>query len=503
MTTFCTKCNQPLLGGSPLCSNCGYDNAAGAYVQNPGQASGQPERPRPVHHEHVPTFGGIQELEGPKTGKRVLIAVIVLTVLGIGGYGFWSWNRARLSSTISWASPPHAAQGLPAGGFDFSCALTEEGKALCWGNSDAGQLGDTTPVLTAEPLTVRAPGKFVALDAGDNHACGLTDVGNVYCWGSDAKGQLGVPVNTLCRSEHGSIRCSALPVQAPVGGVRWIATGGTHTCVLDANGNAVCWGSNVRGQLGTADSPHGDSILVTHVDKKFKFWSIAAGGAHTCAITNDYSLMCWGWNRYGELGSTARMQNCVSMGATTPCAAAPVPSATGIKFMQVALGRDHTCGLSRDGIAYCWGLNMRGQVGNGRTSDSVQAPTPVLGDRRYIAIGAGQDYSCAIERGGAVWCWGDAAYHQLGTADSTFSATPVKLPLTQPALSIGVGGNHACVVTVSKQVICWGAEDMGQLGKGPVGLGDTRLREAGPTGTQAEQMKRMQAQPASRQASNN
>jgi alpha-tubulin suppressor-like RCC1 family protein len=159
-----------------------------------------------------------------------------------------------------------------------------------------------------------------------------------------------------------------------------------------------------------------------------------------------------------------------------------VPSAAGIKFMQVAAGRDHTCGVSRDGKAYCWGSNGRGQIGKGSVSDSVQAPFQPAPDRRFIAIGAGQDFSCAVERGGAVWCWGDAAYHQLGTADSTFSATPVQVPLPQPALSLGVGGQHACVVTVNRQVICWGADQAGQIGKGVVGLGDTRLREAGPSG---------------------
>src|SRR5512140_3825678 len=101
MTTFCSKCSQPLLGGSPLCSNCGYDNAAGAFVEKPGGTHQASARRHDVHAEHA-QFSTMPVVEESKWGGRVLIGVIVLSVLGILGYGFWSWNKSRVATTISW-----------------------------------------------------------------------------------------------------------------------------------------------------------------------------------------------------------------------------------------------------------------------------------------------------------------------------------------------------------------------------------------------------------------
>lgn len=489
MSHYCVQCNNPLLGGSHICPSCGYDNALGALPQTAAPSSAEPGAAGATHgngvqhpaHHPPHEFGSLSPLtEKSKRGSRAVLAIIAVSVIGIVVYMFISWNRQRLNNTIAWDSPPQAIEGLPTGGLGFTCVITQNGKVMCWGNSDAGQLGDTVAMLTGEPIAVHASGTFTSVDAGDSHACARSTTGQVVCWGSNARGQLGVATNTECKTEHGPVACAVIPVVAPTNFARSVTSGAEHSCAVGADSSITCWGTNTRGQLGVTDQPTG--TLIAHPNTRLHFLAATAGGYHTCGILADGSLMCWGWNRYGQLG-TASPDGCgLTMYARTPCSLTPIATAPGKAFLGVTAGRDHTCGVLRDGTAWCWGANRRGQVGNGTTSDSVPAPVEVLGGRRYIAVAAGQEFTCAIERGGTVWCWGDAGFHQFATADSTFSATPVQVPLLEPALSLGAGGQHACVVTVTKHVICWGAHAAGEIGKGVVGMGNTRLREAGPSG---------------------
>jgi len=493
MSHYCAKCQSPLLGGSHICPTCGFDNALGimpteAAPAAPSDGASGPDGSapsstgdHPAHHEHTLEYGSIAPLSAkPKWGDRVLIGAIALAVLVIVGYGYWNWNRVRLAVKIEWPSQPQALAGLPTGGLDFSCLITRDGAVWCWGNNETGQLGDTMPVRTGQPLRVRAGGTFTQVDAGDSHACARATDGTVQCWGSNALGQLGVTTTTACKTEHGTVPCSVLPVAAPVTEAAAVTAGAEHTCALGKDGTATCWGANSRGQLGVSRQVAG--TLVAQLNPRLHFIALSAGGYHTCGILTDGSLMCWGWNRYAQLGSTASMDGCgPTLYSRTSCALEPVRSAPGLTLMAVAAGGEHTCALTRDGAAWCWGANNRGQVGNGAVSDSVPAPVQVPGERRYTAIGAGQDFTCGLARGGSVWCWGDASVHQFGTEDSTFSATPVQVPLPETALSLGVGAQHACVVTVNLHAVCWGAGEAGQIGKGAIGLAGSRLREAGPS----------------------
>jgi alpha-tubulin suppressor-like RCC1 family protein len=42
----------------------------------------------------------------------------------------------------------------------------------------------------------------------------------------------------------------------------------------------------------------------------------------------------------------------------------------GLSLRQIAAGGSHTCGLTDDGSAYCWGRNQLGGLGDGTTEDS-------------------------------------------------------------------------------------------------------------------------------------
>ena len=186
-------------------------------------------------------------------------------------------------------------------------------EVMCAGLNDAGQLGDGTTTdrnTWSDVLRVDAPvrGMPQGLDPGASvgrkHACALQG-GTVWCWGSNASGQLGASAANTCGPSNdlpAAIPCSlfAIPVQLPAT-VASVSAGGDHTCALTTAGDAWCWGDNSHGQLGI-DTIGGSSQTPALVANGLKFTSISAGGAHTCGVTLDHVIYCWGANGSGQLG---------------------------------------------------------------------------------------------------------------------------------------------------------------------------------------------------------
>jgi hypothetical protein len=284
------------------------------------------------------------------------------------------------------------------------CALTEAGAAYCWNlpfNSPDANLGWGAPRLVAGGLS------FSALSGGSAFACGIGTGALGYCWGnaySLGNGQPdpgGNPVLVAGGLTFRSISAAsrmrdALPPLAPMPEPNPY----THACGVAAAGAAYCWGVNDRGQLGT------DSGLVTcepgtcsptpvPVAGGLAFTAIRAGGTHTCALTADGQAYCWGDNTWGQLGDSAGGFR------STPAAVGSVAP-----LIALAAGVDHTCGLAGDGTAWCWGRNHEGQLGSGST-DTLPHPTatPAFGNRSFTSIDAGRG-TCALTATSQVYCWG-------------------------------------------------------------------------------------------------
>ena len=250
------------------------------------------------------------------------------------------------------------------------------------------------------------------------------------------------------------------------GGVVAIATGGQHSCALTSQGRVQCWGRNDGGNLGDGSSDRSKSIPVDVSGLTSGVTAIASGAGLSCALTAAGGVKCWGWNDYGQLGDGSTTNR------STPVDV--VGLASGVA--AIAPGAHHTCALTKAGGVECWGNNASGELGNGSRAFSG-TPVNVTGLTSGVAaIAAGDSYSCALLRAGGVKCWGYNGNGQLGNGAAIDSSTPVDVSgLATGVTAIAASGiqyyhggppTATCALTAVGSVKCWGFNVAGQLGNG-------------------------------------
>jgi alpha-tubulin suppressor-like RCC1 family protein len=227
---------------------------------------------------------------------------------------------------------------------------------------------------------------------------------------------------------------------------------------LDASGSAWAWGPNDHGQLGLGpDAITGGSFpQPTKIPKLGNVIAIAAGYAHSLALSADGTVWAWGANDAGQLGD-----------GTTTQRPSPVQLKSLGNVIAIAAGSEHSLALLSDGTVRAWGRNAEGQLGDGTTTYRT-TPVPVKGLKGMAAIlacGSGGLHSLALRADGTVWAWGFNDYGQLADGTTTNRAKPVSSPLTT-AIGIAAGGWHTLVLTVNGTVVAAGRNDAGQLGDG-------------------------------------
>ncbi len=187
------------------------------------------------------------------------------------------------------------------------------------------------------------------------------------------------------------------------------------------------------------------------------FVRLALGGAHTCALLSDGTAFCWGNNASGQLGD-----------GTTTNRDRPVPVSTGLKFTSIDAGVSHTCALTSAGEAYCWGRNDRGQLGDG-TIVARLAPAFVSGFtfQQIAAGGFSVGHTCGLATTGQTYCWGDNWRGQLGVGSADVLPHPIPMPVstgvTFASITAGLG-QHSCGRTTLGTAYCWGENTFGALG---------------------------------------
>lgn len=320
--------------------------------------------------------------------------------------------------------------------------------------------------------------EIVQVSTGNDHTCARLNTGIVKCWGRNASGQLGLG-DTVDRGDGANeMGSNLLPVNLGAGKTaNFIATGTAHSCAVLNDGNIKCWGNNSNGQLGngnttTQSSPVGPINLGAGLTASV----IGTGSYHTCAILNDGTVKCWGYNPYGQLG--------IGTQTSQASPAGPINLGSGKTAVAIAAGVGHSCAILNDGTVKCWGYNAYGQVGIGNTTTPQTSPMGPLNlgsGKTAISIAAGASHTCAILNDGSVKCWGFNGSGQLGignTTDQTSPAGPVDLGAGKTAIAIAAGGSHTCAVLNDTSLMCWGSPAGGQLGIGAAGA--PRLTPVGP-----------------------
>lgn len=241
---------------------------------------------------------------------------------------------------------------LIAAGGAHTCAATAT-KTYCWGKNNLGQLGDGANIPeTPRPEATEVPGAAgaIALAAGESHTCAVIGSG-VLCWGANEAGQLGNNTAVAALSTPGA-------TSPALTGASFLGLGLNHGCA-GVGDSLSCWGANGAGQINSSlqdqRSPKG---VLSNVR------AVVGGMGHTCAITKNQTLRCWGLDTSGQLGAPG--QTDVDVGLTSVSVA--------------AAGARHTCATA-GGITLCWGANDRGQLGAdpAATHASTATPTPVSG----------------------------------------------------------------------------------------------------------------------------
>lgn len=308
---------------------------------------------------------------------------------------------------------------VSAGG-GHTCGLATDGTAYCWGLNLTGQLGDGSGLNRERPVPVDGGLDFGSISAGGVHTCGVATGLAAYCWGFNDDGQLG----------DGSQESRSGPV-AVEGGIAFtqVSAGGFHTCGITPSGEAYCWGRNARGQLGTGTTR--DTLLPAAVAGGPAFVAITAGFEHSCALDDAGVAWCWGSNLFGQLG----------IDASTTVVREPTAVAGGHTFAVLDAGAHYACGVTTEGAGFCWGFNNNGQQGTDSASTCVDpqnqanvacnlAPVPVEGGLTFASVSAATQHTCALTADSVAYCWGLGTLGQLGNGrqgDNVFSIEPVRV----------------------------------------------------------------------------
>ncbi len=343
---------------------------------------------------------------------------------------------------------------ISAGG-RHSCGVTTDDRAYCWGDG-GGVLGDGTINSRPSPVAVSGGLRFIQVSVASSHTCGLTGDNRAYCWGNNSYGQIGDGTNQ--GDPEPIFGRSRLTPVAVVGGLRFrqLRAGGFHTCGVTTTNVAYCWGLNSSGQLG--DGTMTQRLAPSRVGGGLSFRQVVPGVFHTCGTTTGNRAYCWGQNTEAQLG--------IGIFGRRQYRLTPVPVSGSISFQQVLGGGSHSCGVTTDSRVYCWGNNFFGQLGDGTTSRR-STPVAVVGGRLFRWVSPGGDHTCGTTLDNRPFCWGRNDLGNLGDGTTTTRIRPTRVVggLLFSMIS-SASWWSTCGVTTGGRGYCWGTNTWSQLGDG-------------------------------------
>lgn len=320
---------------------------------------------------------------------------------------------------------------------------------------DPSACRDGVCVLEGDGADLADPAAIAELAAGSHHACVRYGDGRIKCWGRNDSGQLGLG-DTRARGARLGEMGAGLPL-VDTGGRRVVALalGEAHTCALTGEGDVLCWGANERGQLGQGDTRSrgdtretaGSALRPVPLLGGAKADAIHAGRRHTCARTRpDRRVLCWGHNDHGQRG--AEGSDPVGVDAATLAAIGTTAFDAIDRFVPGSPGADATCTLSASELR-CVGYDFAGALGDGeRVLPMGVRPPPIdLGPSFAVSQAArGLQHACALARDGPVKCWGDGGFGQTGHGDTRVTGdTRASMGDALPTIALPAGARPVAV----------------------------------------------------------
>lgn len=340
-------------------------------------------------------------------------------------------------------------------GADHTCAYDALGRVSCWGRNDVGQIDGVpsdphwTPHATAPPDAHEWTGLVAA---SRDVSCVLSTTGALACWGGNDDGQLG------------------LGSTATFGGIQWVTglagaeiqslSGGySHTCATTVDGRLFCWGDNGSGELGVGDTTRRTTPTLVAEPESGEWRSVGAGNDVTCAV-GSRSAWCWGDGGFGQLGPNGSL----TADSPTPVRVPDPPAGT---WVSIDAGCGHTCGLTSEGEIWCFGNQDNGQLANGFTSsnDSPHPEPALVPGGPWATLSVGGDHNCALKADGSLYCWGDSSAGRIALPGNAV-ATPTRIDGIYRA--VAAGERSTCVIALDGAVLCTGDNALSQAG-GPAG----------------------------------
>lgn len=262
---------------------------------------------------------------------------------------------------------------------------------------------------------------------------------------------------------------------APIGAS---AFGGRHVCMVQTNGDVLCWGLNSSGQLGNGQMENA-IFGATRVSLPEDASQVAVGPASTCAVHGQGRLACWGsgftpvptdvaaLNQVAQVALSSDQVCALRSTGTVSCAAAGGTFADmGLtNATQISAGNGQVCARLSNGSLRCWGSNNAGQLGTGQFGNPATTPQASL-PTQVAEVSAGGECTCVRLASGNTQCFGTGP---LGNRTApTTTATPQTVVNLPNPLRITSASNNRCALLSDQSVRCWGAAPLGDLNGLPI-----------------------------------
>jgi len=324
-------------------------------------------------------------------------------------------------TTVNYRLKPTAVAGglrflEVSAGTSHSCGITLDYRAYCWGENWVGQLGDGTTTRRYAPALVAGGRRFRQISAGYKHSCGVSTTNVAFCWGSNEHGIMGSGGPS-----------SLVPLRVARGlQFRRVIAAFSHTCGTTTDNVGYCWGLNSDGQLGDGTRTSRSKPAAVIGGHSFRQVVPASGFIFhagdeprlpeetiTCGVATDNLAYCWG------------------IGRATGGSSLTVPVGGGQSFRTVSPGGVHVCGVNPSNVAFCWGNNGSGQLGTG--GGSSQTPVVVAGGLRFQGVSSSSigQHTCGITTDHRAYCWGFNYAGQIGDG-TRFTDRTTPVPVAAP-----------------------------------------------------------------------